>query len=142
MYCRRPSWTPGLKKNMCSIPLCNPLIMIDYATFLNPPNVIPILHGWKGCSISFIYIFVGLILMLWHSDTHITHNGTENHGLCRNRSHYIQTEATLPASIYSARFFVITETAPKHSRIAEPMRHWIKDNPSEMNKCWFQHMCV
>ena len=56
-----------------------------------------------------IYIFLGLILMLCHRETHITHKRTKK--VCRgpsgDRTHYLQTEATSSATFVSCHNYTM-----------------------------------
>ena len=62
-----------------------------------------------------IYIFVGLILMLWHREMHINpqRKPINYRGPGGDRTHDLQTEATPPAASCPARTLHATEIAPK-----------------------------
>ena len=61
----------------------------------------------------------------------------------RDRTHDLQTEATLPAASCPAPTLHATEIAPKNATpMTCPWLHWTTDNQSGMHRCQFQHLCV
>ena len=64
-------------------------------------------------------------------------------GPSRDRTHDLQTEATPPAASCPARSLHATEIVSENTiPMTCPRLHWTTDNPSGMQGCQFQHLCV
>ena len=60
-----------------------------------------------------------------------------------DRTPDLQTGATQPAASCAAHMLHATEIAPKNATpMTCPWLHWTTDNPSGMDRCQFQHLCV
>ena len=103
-------------------------------------------HLWVlilSCALALaIYIFVGLILMLWHGETHT--NPQRNRLIIVDPAGIELTTSRLRqlcqlSSTYASRHWNCVKNA---TPMTCPKLHWTTDNPSGMHRCQFQHLCM
>ena len=92
-----------------------------------------------------IYIFVGLILMLWHRETHI--NPQRNRWIIVDPAGIELTTSRLRQLrqlpvVQHVRFTPLKSRHKNATPMTCPWLRWTTDNPSGMHRCRFQHLCV